>query len=96
MLINNKEVLKKRIKSSFSLSSFLVISLIISELSIKKIFNSSLSINFTKASLLPFGQAVLYKPEHFFPVTSFPLWLSDTPEEVSDTWTENKKQLLVQ
>lgn len=41
-------------------------------------------------SKLSFGQATLYDPEKVFPVDSFPQWLSDTPEEVSDTWAQKR------
>lgn len=37
-----------------------------------------------------FGNATLYKFEQFFPIKNFPKWLSDTPNEVSDTWNMRK------
>lgn len=37
-----------------------------------------------------FAQATLYDPKKLFPLQSFPKWLSDTPDVVSDTWAANK------
>lgn len=41
-------------------------------------------------SKIDFGQATLYNPEKFFPKKSFPQWLSDTPNTISDTWNPRK------
>jgi endonuclease/exonuclease/phosphatase family metal-dependent hydrolase len=37
-----------------------------------------------------FAQVTFYDPKKFFPLQSFPKWLSDTPDRVSDTWAFNK------
>ena len=42
---------------------------------------------YRNASLLSFGQAILYKPDKFFMVQTVKKWLSDTPDIVSDTWS---------
>jgi endonuclease/exonuclease/phosphatase family metal-dependent hydrolase len=39
-------------------------------------------------SPLAFGQAILYKPNKFFPVKIVKKWLSDTPDIVSDTFLD--------
>ena len=44
-------------------------------------------IDYRNASPLAFGQAILYKPSKFFPLKTEKFWLSETPDEPSDTWS---------
>lgn len=44
------------------------------------------AIHYRNSSPMAFGQAILYKPEKFFPVQSAVKWLSDTPDVPSDSW----------
>lgn len=45
---------------------------------------------FRNPSPKAFGQATLYNPAKFFPLQSFSKWFSDTPDVVSDAWSNNK------
>ncbi len=41
------------------------------------------------ASPIAFGQAIIWDPQRFYPLKYEKRWLSDTPEEMSDTWTKD-------
>ena len=46
------------------------------------------SIEYRNPGPMAFGQAILWKPEKFYPIRSEKRWLSDFPKVVSDTWSE--------
>ena len=56
---------------------------------LSSLFKYQYEIGYRNPSLLAFGQAILYKPEKFYPLQTVKRWLSDTPETVSDTWAIN-------
>jgi len=43
-------------------------------------------LEYRNSSALSFGQAILYKPEKYYPLKSVKYWLSATPDVVSDTY----------
>lgn len=43
-------------------------------------------IGYRNGSKLSFGQANLYNPDKFYAAETVKKWLSDTPDEISDTW----------
>jgi len=44
-------------------------------------------LEYRNAHPLAFGQAILYKPEKFYPLQTVKRWLSETPNTVSESWT---------
>lgn len=46
------------------------------------------TVEYRNSNLLSFGQSIMYKPDKFFQTHSIKRWLSDTPEIMSDTWSQ--------
>ena len=44
------------------------------------------------ASTIAFGQAILWDPRRFYPMKYEKWWLSDTPEEISDSWSKDAQE----